>query len=389
MLNGAVRAAAVAAPAPAAAPTAPGSIFVLRNNDLGDVIIITPLFDALRRRFPDSAIIAGVGAWSAPILRGNPHVSEVLELQAPFHNKYLSLPVDGRAKSLATNDLRAMRYLAHSPEIALLRKRRFDVGIDVLGSAWGELLLMRAHIPYRIGVGGYEGGEPGAAQTVPFDHREHVGRTALRLAEALGAVDLPSLQPQIFLTPAEREGGEAAWRAAGAGQPRQRLRIVLAAGGGLPEKCWPLEHFVQLTRLIDAVAPATVVIVGGAADRESAATIAGASPNATTRAGSLSLRDTFALLAAADMVVTNASMVMHAAAAFGVPTVVTLSSHFDSAAAHDRQWGYPTCRSVGRGSGTDRILTPPEVLEAMQDLHVHLRGEPLRRADPTQPAGTA
>ena len=51
----------------AARPANPDGIFVLRNNDVGDVLAITPLFDALRRRFPQARIAAGVGSWSTPV----------------------------------------------------------------------------------------------------------------------------------------------------------------------------------------------------------------------------------------------------------------------------------------------------------------------------------
>src|SRR4051794_11857110 len=74
------------APRAAKPPASPRSIFVLRNNDLGDVLVITPLFEALRRRFPRARIVAGVGDWAAPILEGNPNVDEMMSVNAPWHN---------------------------------------------------------------------------------------------------------------------------------------------------------------------------------------------------------------------------------------------------------------------------------------------------------------
>lgn len=62
---------------------APLSILVLRNNDLGDVVTVTPLFQALRSAFPDSRIVAAVGSWAREILSNNPYVSEVVECNAP------------------------------------------------------------------------------------------------------------------------------------------------------------------------------------------------------------------------------------------------------------------------------------------------------------------
>ena len=36
-------------------------IFVLRNNDIGDVILTTPLFNALKQRFPNCCLHVGIG----------------------------------------------------------------------------------------------------------------------------------------------------------------------------------------------------------------------------------------------------------------------------------------------------------------------------------------
>src|SRR4051794_32832229 len=62
-------------------------IFVLRNNDIGDLLVITPLFEALRRRFPDAWIAAGVGSWNRQVLEHNLHLDQLIEVNGPWHNK--------------------------------------------------------------------------------------------------------------------------------------------------------------------------------------------------------------------------------------------------------------------------------------------------------------
>ncbi|HCR36966.1 MAG TPA: glycosyl transferase, partial [Opitutae bacterium] len=39
----------------------PNKIFVLRNNDIGDLLVSTPIFEALKKAHPEAYIIAGVG----------------------------------------------------------------------------------------------------------------------------------------------------------------------------------------------------------------------------------------------------------------------------------------------------------------------------------------
>lgn len=353
-----VRAAAAFAPSRSAAPLAPRSIFVLRNNDVGDLLVITPLFEALRVRFPEARIAAGVGSWNVPVLAGNPHLSEVLAINAPWFNKY-----QGK-----TGPLRRLAYLSRSPEVRELARQRFEVGIDVLGSGWGSLLMLRGRIPYRLGVRGYAGGHSAVQAAVAFDPGEQVGRSALRFAEILGAQWLPPCRPQLFLTGAEQEAAERWWAAGENGE--RRLRILLGPGGGLAEKRWPAESFVSLARGLASVGGLSLVVLGGARERDLVAAVAAATaPRGRKPDETPGLREVFALTAASDLVVCNSSMLMHVAAAFAKPTVVVLGKVFPSARLHQAQWGYAgACRSLGREpGGRDAPCTPEEALAAVRE----------------------
>jgi len=360
-LEALVRAAALRAPSPVTPPREPRSIFVLRNNDIGDLLVVTPLFAALRRRFPETWIAAGVGDWSREVLRLNPHLSEVLPVNAPWFNKYQA----------GQGPWGRLSYLRRSPEVRELAGRRFGIGIDVLGSAWGSLLLLRAGIPYRMGVRGYAGGHSAASATVPFDPRLHVGRSALRFAELLGADDLPENRPQLFLSPQEREEAERAWTAAERDGGRQQ-RVLVGPGGGLPERCWPAASYAELVAGIGKLEGAgglSILVLGGPREEAIVAAVAAASPRSwSLPAPPPPLRRVFALVAAADLVICNSSMLMHTAAAFAKPTLVLLGESFPSASQHQAQWGYPgICRSLGREPGArSHVYTPGEVLAAVR-----------------------
>jgi ADP-heptose:LPS heptosyltransferase len=337
----------------AAQPIDPESIFVLRNNDLGDLLVVTPLFEALRRRFPSAAIVAGVGSWSLEVLRGNPHLSEALAVDAPWFNKYTA----------AGGAFGRLRWISRSPAARELARRRFAVGIDVLGSAWGSLLLLRAGIPWRLGVAGFAGGHRGVQQAIPFAPDEHVGRMALRFAERLGATELPEVRPQLFLTPEERAAGEGLW---GGSSPRRGFRLAVGPGGGHAERCWPPESFAALLRALAGVPELEIAVVGGPRERELAAELATIVPGARAFLD-LALRETFSLIAAADGVICNSSLLLHAAAAFSRPTLALLGPAFPSASRHQAQWGYPgTCWSLGREPGSRGMASPEEAMSAFR-----------------------
>jgi len=68
-----------------------------------------------------------------------------------------------------------------------------------------------------------------------------------------------------------------------------------------------------------------------------------------------------------DLVLSNSSVLMHAAAAFDVSNLVLLGEWYDSAALHHKQWGHKHTIVMGpEVSAQKKLITNP--LEAFQCL---------------------
>jgi ADP-heptose:LPS heptosyltransferase len=412
------------APKLSTVPEQPESILVLRNNDLGDVLIISPLFAALRQRFPKAHIAAAVGAWSADILKLNPHIDEIIPVTAPWYNKFIA------DQSLAA----VFRYLLFSPELKQVKQKNFTIGIDIFGSQFGAFFMLRAGIPYRLGVKGFAWGHSAAQQCVNYNQWEQVGRSALRFAELLGASEIPEARPQIFLSESETAAAQKLWarleanldinldpssdpnlaansdpdsalnidvnsESAQALKPDRRSdladiadppnsdrsttgdlhtrsrcrRLVISPGAGFVEKAWSLANYIELIKILttsDQSSTLQIVVVGGKGDRTAGEQIAAVADNVHNLAGDLALRATFALVSLSDLVICNSSMLMHVAAAFEIPNVVLLGEFFTSTNQHAAQWGYArTCWVYGKEEG-DRpdVYTPQEVAAIVAKL---------------------
>lgn len=313
---------------------AASSIFILRNNDLGDVLCTTPLPAALKSRFPATRITVGVGRWAAPIFEHNPHVDEVLFVDAPWYNKAVA------DRSLCA----AAHFIRRSEQATSLDARHFDVGIDVLGSHFGAWLLRRAGIKHIIGVRGYAGGDTLCDDAIDYDADIHVARFALKFAEHLGAINLPDARPQLYLTDDERADARSRWNQV-TGEDRSKRRIAIGVGNGRLDKHWPLDRYREFVRRLAADCSLSIALIGSSDDEHAAESIvAAATPSdngITNLCGRLSLRQTFALVAESDIVACNPSMLMHASAAFAKPAVVLLGPAFRDPAGHYRQWCYP------------------------------------------------
>jgi heptosyltransferase-2 len=297
----------------------PFSILVLRNNDLGDLVVTTPLFRALRLAFPDAYIVAAVGSWSKDILVCNPYISEVVDCNGPWHNHSTG------PKSL----LKTLEYIFCSREAARLRTYRFDIGIDVLGSTFGSMLLIHLRIPVRLGRRGYAGGYTGSTAYLDHTTEESVAKNAIgfvKLLKSDAVIDIdPS--PQLFLDAPELEAGEKAWQEIEETGNNRRPRFVVAPGAGLPTKCWPVEGFEQVVQHVSKEACGCVL--GSQADHSLGEMITKGIDGWSNRCGMVSLRQSMALIAKADFVICNASLVMHFAAAFKKPCIVILTKEQD------------------------------------------------------------
>jgi lipopolysaccharide heptosyltransferase II len=105
-------------------------ILLLRLRLLGDVVFTTPLVRALRRRFPDAHLTYLTEPLAEPIVRGNPHLDEILVIP-----KRSGLP----------------RWRDDWSWARRLRAGRFDVSLDLHGGPRAAWLTWASGAPMRIG----------------------------------------------------------------------------------------------------------------------------------------------------------------------------------------------------------------------------------------------
>lgn len=336
----------------------PDSFFILRNNGLGDLLCATPLFQMLRQNFPDARIVAGIGSWHQDLLDNDPHLTECLTVNAPWHNQF----------KVSSNFLGMLAYIFFSQEARSLARKKFDVGIDVVGSIWGSLLLIRCGIPLRVGVKGYAGGHSATQLFLDYDPNKHVSQACLEMGRLLQINNMPEPKPQIFLSAEESVFGDSAWQ-----EGSQAKRIVMAPGGSFEEKCWGDENFSKLLNLILQHTEHQIRIIGG---KDDMARIGIAdlprkfSHRCLDLSGKLSLRQSAGLVSSCDFVISNSSVAMHFAGAFSRPSLILLGEWYESAKLHHRQWGYPESTVIGKECrcGKNSIPDANEAFEIFQQL---------------------
>jgi heptosyltransferase-2 len=294
-------------------------------------LVTTPLLKGLRLAFPESKISIGIGDWAKPLLQNNPFIDEVISCNAPWHNKQnCRFP----ANSIKTF-LEGLLFVLISSETRFISKNKFSSGIDILGSRQGSWLLKRAGIPNRYGIKGYAGGDNWCKNCVIFKEDRNVALTALSFLSLLGSNIEIEPRPIIYLTNEELVNATARWR----NVANKTKKIVIAPGGGFPEKCWGDEKYNHLINLLSQDISFSITVIGSKDDYSRVASYE--SKQFQNLCGKLSLRQSAAMVSQSDFVVCNSSLAMHLAGAFKVPSLTLLGDWYASAKLHQKQWGYP------------------------------------------------
>jgi lipopolysaccharide heptosyltransferase II len=281
-------------------PANPARILVVKPSALGDVLLTTPMLDALRRRFPGAAIHYAVGQYARPAIDGHPEIAHVVDCGPGIGR-------DGRSLLALARRIRAGRY-----DICLVLERS----------------PLFAALPFLAGVGvraGIDSAGRGFALNVrvPWDESLHEADLYLSVATAIGC-PTGDLHVRFVPGPAARAAVDHFWREQA---PGDRV-VAIAPGGGinpgmdLPEKRWLPERFAALAdRLVDQE-QVTIAIVGGPLDRASCdAMRAAMSAPALDRCGQGTFEELGALLQKCALYVGNDSGPMHLAVAVNCPVV--------------------------------------------------------------------
>lgn len=321
------------------------SILVLQANHIGDLLVTTPLLEALRGGFPHARITVAAGPWNADTVANNPNVDEFFPLSAPWDNAFVS----------PQTPLARLRFLLFSPEARELARRRFSIGVDAIGTRTNALMLLRIRARRVVAPIFDASGAPTGTGM------RHQIEGQLDRARTMGLSATPAIRPQIFLTPEERQRGADLWNDSCVNPTNQPYRVVIAPASSSPYKCWSIDDFRAVTKALHDRGDVSLAIIGGNDTVDSATRIATAAPSIRNLAGRIRLRDTFGLIANADFVLCNANLAWHVAAAFDVPSAVVLASVYRSAEHERMEWGYPSSLVLGRDATHDGAYEAAEV----------------------------
>lgn len=278
-------------------------ILVIRPGGMGDMVLLLPVLNALRRDCPGAKI----------------------ELVCEKRNSAI-LKLAGFADCAVLYDASPFGLLRR------LLRGGYDVAIDTEQFHYfSALMVLLARAPVRIGFKINPGRNLLYTHLVTYDMDGYEADQFARLLRPLG-VELREPDTAGCLT----AGGADTARFGG-------FYVAMHVGSTTRYKSWSADKFGQLARQLADRAGARIVLVGGRGDRGASREVAGQAAlgdRLVSVAGDLALAETAAVIRGARLFVGGDSGLAHVAVALGVPTV-TLFGPSDS-----RKWGVRSERNA-------------------------------------------
>lgn len=272
-------------------------ILILKPSSLGDVIHALPVLRLLKRHLPQSQIYWWIESGLAPLLEGDPDLSGIIR----FNRKRWAEP---------------RNWAALWRDVRWARAQSFDWVIDLQCLARSAIFAWLANGHLTVGLDETREGARGfydlvAPRRSPNTHAIDWYLAVLELLRVPVHWNFDWLPPRPLAASAIRKK----W-------PLQDTRwILLQPGARWATKRWPVDCFAELVRRFPAEqSGARFAILGGEEDRSLGAAIAQAAPHrCLDLTGQLSLPEMLEWIRLSELMVTNDTGPMHAAAAMGKP----------------------------------------------------------------------
>jgi lipopolysaccharide heptosyltransferase II len=299
-------------------------ILITRMRFIGDIVLTTPVIRSVRAACPD-AYIAYMGEGNAvSLLEGNPFLDEII----PYDYARLGILEQGRVGFL-------------------LKRKRFDLVVDLFGNPRSALLTRLSGARVRVGPERKGRGrlytirvaDDGKPKTAVEFHNQYI---------AAAGIPPVATKTELFLTEEERRDAASYLRwVCGQGKPLDPARPVVGIhpGATWPAKKWLPERFADLADTVRSKFGAHVIITAGPGDAEAVSAVGAGAVSAPSILSVLPLRQLAAVISCCNVFVSNDAGPMHIAAALGVPTVGLFGPGEDSIwFPYDRSAGHTPLR---------------------------------------------
>lgn len=283
-------------------------VLLIRLRSLGDIVLLTPSLRLLKRWRPDLRLSVAVESRFCDLLRGNPHVDEVMPLSG------------GKGWTRVKHQVRTVRDL---------RRKKFALAVNLHGGPASVFLTRFSGARWKVGFAHFR-----SRRVYDFlvpDARAILNQETVHTAEHHAAAFFWLGLPREAVPAAELYVSESArqvWQ-------NQALRLGLKPGQGYAlihpsalysTKQWPAGRFAELGRYIEEEIGLAPVFSCGPGESQVLKDVESAFDRPIRRVEAPSLDQFIAAIGGCRLFIGNDSGPAHMAAALGRPLVVIFGS---------------------------------------------------------------
>ena len=281
-------------------------ILIVKLGSIGDIIHTLPSLAAIRKALPDAEISWVAEERSAEILRDNPMIDNLIEVDT---------------QALRGGMVIEEILLNASKQLKGLRQFKFDVAIDFQGLWKSAMIAKLSGARRRWGFARDGLREPSSriliTDTVDTPRHIHVIEKNLMLAEGALTIGVPSHDFEFPIATTDEHKAEADALIAAAGGEF----AVLNPGGGWVTKLWHAEKFGQVADKLWQEKRIISIVTTGPKDIELAGEVAAASRVGNLVLAQPSLKGFYELVKRGSVYVGGDTGPTHLAVAAGAPVV--------------------------------------------------------------------
>lgn len=165
------------------------SILIFDFHLIGDMVLLIPLLDGIKTKYPEANVVLVAGPWAQDIVLPSGFIDELIPFSAPWV-KY-GQGWHGWASCLSL--------------VRALRARSWDMGVEIRGDVRQIFLLALTGAKVRVGLD-ITGGGPLLTKVIPVDNElVHIADFHKRIGVAMGLFShTASYEPKLTLTEKER-----------------------------------------------------------------------------------------------------------------------------------------------------------------------------------------
>lgn len=262
---------------------------------IGDVVLTTPIIRAVREQYPDAYIAYLGDSEAVSLLEHNPHLNEIIVYD-------FSKP-----------------SIIEQPKVMLqLRKRKFEVALDLFSNPRSALLIYASGAKMRIGKDVKGRGNL-------YTHRiqdDGTPKTAIEFHDQylkpLG-IEPKHFRTEIFLTDDEKREARnyLKWQDVDIERPI----VGLHPGATWPAKMWEWDKFADLIDVLRAKLKVQVIMTQGPKDAELVDKISKRATGNFIPLPLMKLRQLAAIISQCSVYVSNDAAPMHISVAVGTKTI--------------------------------------------------------------------